>query len=170
MPLRLFFFPWHSLMIFHEEASLITGLIAQVFTHTCPIFLLSAGRIGLFSVRQAVIQDLFRMRDKHVYKHISWLKGNIDDFFLYNVCRLKCLPSSVQNAVLFVEERSIQMLVKSFRSFSVMLVNQTTLVIPFVAWADCHNLFSDLTSITCRLMLYFVFRGLNVFPCFILIF
>lgn len=68
-------------MIFHEEASLITELIAQVFTHICPIFLLSVGNIGL-SVEQAMIQDLFRMPDKHVYKHISWLKGNIDDFLI----------------------------------------------------------------------------------------
>lgn len=66
-------------MIFHEEASLIRELIAQVFTHICPIFLLSEGRIGLLSVEQAMIEDLFRMPDKHV----SWLKGNIDLFYLY---------------------------------------------------------------------------------------
>lgn len=58
-------------MIFHEEASLITELIAQVLTHTCPIFLLSAERIGVFSVEQAMVRDLFGMPDKYVYVCIS---------------------------------------------------------------------------------------------------
>lgn len=52
MPL-LFFFLWHALMNFHEEASLITELIAEMLTHTCPIFLLSAGRIDMGSVWNA---------------------------------------------------------------------------------------------------------------------
>lgn len=49
VPLRLFF-PWRPLMIFHEEAGLITALTAEVFKHIHPTFPLSAGRIELFSM------------------------------------------------------------------------------------------------------------------------
>lgn len=53
VPLRLTFFPWCPL-IFHEEASLITADSAEVFRHIHPTFLFSAGRTGLFTLRQAV--------------------------------------------------------------------------------------------------------------------
>lgn len=77
MPLRLTFFPWHPLMIFHEGAGLITALTAEVFKHMCHTFLLSSRRIGLFSVRRAVVQDLFRIHNKYIYRHLSWSNVNI---------------------------------------------------------------------------------------------
>ena len=53
--LEAYISPWRSLMIFHEEAGLITALTAEVFRHTHPAFLLSAGRIRLFFVGRAMV-------------------------------------------------------------------------------------------------------------------